>query len=398
MPAHEKPRILLCADSAAQSGELSRLLYQAECFVHEHPLGATQPGNIASYHVAVVNANGNASRCASMLQKLRQASQEGYLPTLLIINNHSVSARKSGLESGADAYVLRPFDPVELLTQIRILLRNKDRHDRLAEKTAEVHHINKRLQEAYQQIDGELELARRIQESFLPRRLPEVPEVKFAVHYQPCKRVGGDFYDVMRLDEQHVGLYVADAMGHGVPASLLTIFVKTSVRAKEVTGNRYRLISPDEVLGRLNRDLIQQQLSDTPFITMVYVLYNHRERTLSFSRSGHPYPLYIPKDGEPELWSSEGSLLGVFETRYALRTHQLKPGDKVLLYTDGIDAARYDCRANGLQSLLAYAGDCRHVPIEELIRQLPLEIFKTTRPTDDLTVVGLEVSDDSLAT
>src|SRR5207237_29730 len=88
---------------------------------------------------------------------------------------------------------------------------------------------NKRLQTAYQQIDLELELARHIQESFLPRTLPELPQVRFAVKYRPCERVGGDFYDVFRLDEKHLGFYVADAMGHGVPASLPTRSIDPSM-------------------------------------------------------------------------------------------------------------------------------------------------------------------------
>src|SRR6202007_1577929 len=119
------------------------------------------------------------------------------------------------------------------------------------EKTAEVARINKRLQLAYQRIDQELELARRIQQSFLPQTLPQLPTARFAVHYRPCGRVGGDFYDAFRLDERHVAFYVADAMGHGVPASLLTVFVKRGVRAKEIHGREYRLVPPGEVLGRL---------------------------------------------------------------------------------------------------------------------------------------------------
>src|SRR5207342_902861 len=117
-----------------------------------------------------------------------------------------------------------------------------------------------------------------------PHSLPEVPQARFAVHYRPCGRVGGDFYDVFRLDERHLGFYVADAMGHGIPASLLTIFVKKGVRAKEITGQTYRLVPPAEVLQRLNRDLIEQALADMPFITMVYALFDHAEGTLRFSR------------------------------------------------------------------------------------------------------------------
>jgi phosphoserine phosphatase RsbU/P len=225
----------------------------------------------------------------------------------------------------------------------------------------------------------------------LPCNLPHVPQVRFAIHYQPCGRVGGDFYDIFRLDENHLGFYVADAMGHGVPASLLTVFIKTGVRAKEIDGENYRLVPPDEVLGRLNRDLIQQQLSDMPFVTMVYALLNHQERTFKFSRSGHPHPVYLPCGGEPQLWPAEGSLLGVFDTHYTIRTQQLHPGDKVLLYTDGIDDARFDGTAGGIQSLLAFAGKFRDASIDDLVRSLPLELFKETKQTDDLTVLGMEI-------
>src|SRR5690349_18023167 len=154
-------------------------------------------------------------------------------------------------------------------------MRPDDVHDRLAEMTAEGHRLHRRPPPPPGPTDAELDLARRIQMSFLPQALPEVAGVRFSVHHALCGRVGGDFYDVFRLDESHVGLYVADAMGHGVPASLLTIFVKKGVRPKEVFGHHYRLLPPEEVLQRLNRELIEQKLSDTPFITMLYALYNH---------------------------------------------------------------------------------------------------------------------------
>jgi sigma-B regulation protein RsbU (phosphoserine phosphatase) len=385
------PRILLCADVGTPVADVRQWLQHAQFDVACHALGAADPDDLSEYHAIVVDANPNAAACLSFCQRLRGKAGDSYLPTLFITADPTPAARLASLEHGVDAYLLRPFDPAELLAHVRALLRNKERHDRLAEKTAEVNRINKRLQQAYLQIDQELELAGRIQESFLPHSLPEVPRVRFAVHYQPCGRVGGDFYDIFRLDEKHMGFYVADAMGHGVPASLLTIFVKTGVRAKEIFGQQYRLVPPDEVLQRLNRDLIEQQLSDTPFITMVYVLYNYREGTFSFSRSGHPYPLHIPGAGEPALWQVEGSLLGVFDTPYVVRSEHLQPGDKVLLYTDGMDAASFDGRPVGLQSLLAFAGQHRQTPIEDLVRLLPTELFKSARQTDDLTVLGLEV-------
>src|SRR5262249_16024820 len=146
------------------------------------------------------------------------------------------------------------------------------RHDALAAQAAEAHRVSQQLQAAYKQLDRELELAQRIHQSFLPQRLPEIPQVRFAVHYQPSGQVGGDFYGVFRLDERHLGFYVADAMGHGVAASLLTIFVKKGVRAKEIFGKQYRLVPPNEVLQRLNHDMLEHAISENPFITMVYAL------------------------------------------------------------------------------------------------------------------------------
>ncbi len=274
---------------------------------------------------------------------------------------------------------------------MRAFLRTKDLHDRLADKTAEVHRINRRLQQAYQQIDQELELAQRIQASLLPQTLPELPAVRFAVHYVPRDRVGGDFYDVFRLDENHVGLYVADAMGHGVPASLLTIFVKKGVRAKEVFGRQYRLVPPDEVLGRLNRDLLEQGLSESPFITMAYALFNHRDGTLTVARAGHPYPLLVPAEGEPELLRQEGLLLGVVEASFPVCTRPLRAGDKLLLYSDGIDTAQFEGHAAGAESLLACAARHRALPVQEFVERLARDLFGAGEQPDDLTLLGLEV-------
>jgi sigma-B regulation protein RsbU (phosphoserine phosphatase) len=394
MDSRAPSRILLCADAATPVGDVRLLLEQAQLDVASHAFGGPDPHDLAGYHTIVVDGTHNAGECLAFCHRLRGKIGDDYLPTLFITGDPTPAARLASLANGADAYLLRPFDHAELLAHVQALLRNKERHDRLAEKTAEVNRINKRLQQAYQQIDQELELARRIQESFLPHTLPQVPRVRLAVHYQPCGRVGGDFYDIFRLDEKHMGFYVADAMGHGVPASLLTIFVKTGVRAKEISGQQYRLVPPNEVLQRLNRDLIEQQLPDTPFITMVYVLYNYRDGTFSFSRSGHPYPLFVPRAGEPHFWQIEGSLLGVFDTHYVVRTEQLQPGDKVLLYTDGMDAASFEGRTPGAQGLLAFTTQQRATPIEELVRLLPQELFKITRQTDDLTVLGLEVVDE----
>jgi phosphoserine phosphatase RsbU/P len=384
-------RVLLCAAGEAGDGDVRRLLEQAGHEVRYHPLGGAPPDDLPAYQLVVLDGGRDGAAAVQCCRRLRAGLGEGFVPVLLLTADPSPAARLAGLEAGADTYLLWPFEDQELLAQARAFLRIKAVHDRLADKTAEIHRINKRLQQAYQQIDQELELAHRIQMSFLPQTLPELPRVRFAVHYLLCGRVGGDFYDIFRLDENHVGFYVADAMGHGVPASLLAIFVKKGVRAKEIFGHQYRLLPPGEVLQRLNRDLVEQALSEQPFITMVYVLLNFKDGTLSFARAGHPHPLYVPRDGEPRLWQVAGSLLGVFETAFPVQAQRLQPGDKVLLYSDGIDNARFEGHPPGLDSLLACAARHRDLPVQEFLAGVARDLFGQASPEDDLTLLGLEM-------
>lgn len=391
MRAEDLPRILLCADRPEAVEDVSHPLNDARYRIDRHAIADGDLPDPAPYHLVLVDGGRGTEQALRFCRRLRGRLADGFVPILFVTDDPGPTTRLASLEAGADTYLLRPFTSGELLAQARAFLRIKEEHDKLTEKTVEVARMNRRLQQAYQQIDGELELARRLQLGFLPQALPQVPGARFAAHYAPQGQVGGDFYDVFRLDEGHVGLYVADAMGHGVPAALLTIFVKTGVRAKEVFGQQYRLVPPGEVLERLNREFLAQALSDQPFITMAYALLDHRERRLQFARAGHPYPLYVPGEGEPALWQVEGSLLGVFETTYPAQSHALQPGDKVLLYTDGIDNARFEGHPPGVPSLLACAARHRSRPVEEFVAHLARDLSGGDGPPDDFTLLGVEM-------
>ncbi len=393
MQAPDRVRILVSAASAAALDEIRQKFDARGCTLTSHLIGSPDPDDLARFQLVVIDMGEQTAKALDLCRRLRSRIEDTILPVLFILAEASPRTRLACFAAGADAYLLRPFIDEELLAQARALVRTKEIHERLTEKTAEIHRINKRLQAAYQQIDQELELAQRIQTSFLPQTMPQVPHVRFAVHYLLCGRVGGDFYDIFRLDEKHVGFYVADVMGHGVAASLLTIFVKKGVKTKEVFGSQYRLLPPDEVLYKLNRDLIDQQLSEQPFISMVYALFNHVEGTLQFSRAGHPYPVYIPKEGAPRLWKQEGLLLGVHDANYPCGSHQLQTGDKLLFYTDGVDSARFEGHEPGVDSLVACAARHRDLPVQEFIAQLTRDLFGPGPQEDDLTLLGLERSE-----
>ena len=397
MHGNGTPHILVCAEQMDALQDLRRVLAQSGREVDAYIPSAAEPENLGRFQLLVVDGGRAPAAALELCRRFRGRIEDGFTPILYVTDDHTPAARLACYEAGADAYLLRPFAADELLAQARALLRIKDVHDRLNEKTTEIHRINKRLQQAYKQIDQELELASRIQSSFLPQTLPEAPGSRFAVHYQLCGRVGGDFYDVFRLDENHVGFYVADAMGHGVPASLLTIFVKKGVRPKEVFGKQYRLVPPGEVLSRLNKELIDQQLSDTPFITMAYGLFNHRDGVLRFARAGHPYPLLIPREGDLDWWQQEGLLLGVVDATFPTHTYQLRPGDKVLLYSDGVDTAVFEGGPPGSESLRVCAERHRDLAVQQFLPRLARDLFGGDPQPDDLTLLALEMCEQEAA-
>jgi sigma-B regulation protein RsbU (phosphoserine phosphatase) len=251
-----------------------------------------------------------------------------------------------------------------------------------------------RLREHTRNLDEQLRLAQRLQMDFLPRRMPEVIGGRFAARLEPAAWVSGDFYDIFRLDERHVGFYVADAVGHGVPAALLTVFVKKSLQTKRIDGKQYELIPPDEALRLLNADLLSAELRETPFITLVYGVYNEETRRCCYARAGHPKPILLGPQGSLETLEGDGPLLGVFAgATFEARERPLAPGERLLLYTDGAERIEGERRANPA-ALLEVLRASALLPLEALIDSVFDAVHAATggqHLADDVTLVALEL-------
>ncbi|GAG04434.1 unnamed protein product, partial [marine sediment metagenome] len=131
----------------------------------------------------------------------------------------------------------------------------------------------------------QLRLAGLVQQDFLPTQLPNTNEVRWATVFLPAEWVSGDIYNVVRIDEQHIGFYVADVVGHGTPAALLTIFVKQALVMRETINNNYHIYSPAEVMKNLNVRMAAQKLSGYQFATCCYCLLDIKTLQLTFARA-----------------------------------------------------------------------------------------------------------------
>ena len=255
-------------------------------------------------------------------------------------------------------------------------------------------------------IDEELRLAAQLQREFLPTSLPSINGLDFQVLFRPAGYVSGDIYDVLRLDEDHIGFFLGDAVGHGVPAALMTMYIKRCLRTKEVDTDDplgYRILPPDEAIGKLNRDMCSQNIGGARFATACYGIVDCHTGQIDFARGGHPYPILLRANGTVEKLDPVGAMLGVFpEEQFELARLQIEPGDRLLVFSDGFETAfpegdgtdNQEARLANDQFEQEFM-DLAHGDADAAVQRLQLKLDRQTgslNQRDDITLVLLNVS------
>jgi sigma-B regulation protein RsbU (phosphoserine phosphatase) len=279
--------------------------------------------------------------------------------------------------------------PVE--TQLDIVQRELDK---VRDELDQLRRRDDTLRFYLHRLDEELRLAARVQQDFLPKSMPKVGGIRFQTLFRPVGHVSGDLYDVMRLDESHVGFYMADAVGHGMPAALLTMFLKQALVTKEILASGYRLLSPAQTMQRLNEALVSQNLSQATFATALYGNINVKTLEMTFARGGHPLPMLIKRGGEMKVLEAEGSLLGIFpEEPFTQTTVQLQVGDRLFVYSDGVELAFSDERSVDASRWQEELTQRRTMPTEQILKEFAdhIDAGGEARRKDDLTIIVLDV-------
>ena len=238
-------------------------------------------------------------------------------------------------------------------------------------------------------IENELAIAREIQTSILPRSSPELKNLRITAAYRPMTAVAGDFYEFIPLDENRVGVLVADVSGHGVPAALIAAMIKVALQSVVPCAH-----DPREVLRGLNR-ILSGQLHDQ-FVTAAYLLIDTQNRKALYSSAGHP-PLIRSRGSKLERIESNGIVFGVMpDPDYPVCDMPISPGDRFLLYTDGAiepENASGDSFGHGKLDQVVRNNQSR--PPSELVDQLLFEIRQwqpaSMAQQDDITLVVIDV-------
>src|SRR5215218_2714383 len=240
-----------------------------------------------------------------------------------------------------------------------------------------------------ERIEQELEVARLIQQRFLPHELPEPPGWHVAAYYRPAREVGGDFYDFLELPDGQLGIVVGDVTDKGVPAALVMATTHSVLRAEAP-----RLVAPGEVLGRVN-DLLVPEMPAHMFVTCLYAVLDLASGRLRFANAGHNLPYLRGAGGVTELRAT-GMPLGLLPgMAYEEKEAALAPGDDLLLHSDGLAEAHGPERQMfGFPRLakLAAEGKSGQELIDLLLNELAMFTGPGWEQEDDITLVTLRRS------
>jgi sigma-B regulation protein RsbU (phosphoserine phosphatase) len=286
----------------------------------------------------------------------------------------------------------------EIRGRLAVMLRYHKVVSAMERELDNMQRLFRQLSGRFTEVDTEMRLAARLQDAFLPKGIKKVGPVTFATLYRPATFVSGDIYDIYRVDERHVGFYVADAVGHGMAASLLTMFIKNAVVAKRILEDEYQVLDPSETLRLLNERLCAQQLPNSQFVTAAFGLLHMPTLELRVARAGHPYPMLVGCDGAITEVRTSGGLLGLFEgEEFVGQSVRLRPGEKLILYSDGLEVAftetpeQFDRTVVYREVLRELAG----LPAEELLAAFSERLDNqpgSLNPQDDVTLVVVEIT------
>jgi phosphoserine phosphatase RsbU/P len=337
-----------------------------------------------------------------LCRRIRGAAFDRYIYIILCTSKGAKSDLVEGMDAGADDFLVKPISPEELRVKVRAGERILSLERGLAEKNRELEETNQRLQSAHKLIEDDLIAAAWMQTNLLPCASPQAHGLRCEWHLEPCGYIAGDIFNFFPMGERHVGFYLLDVSGHGVPAAMLSVTLSTILSPESSIGNplkrwtaesrSFEILSPREALRELN---LRFQAKDDRYFTMVYGLYDTQDGTLKIAQAGHPGPVLIRKGGQIECLGSGGMPLGVWpEIDFDCFEVRPVPGDRLLLYSDGFtECTNPQGMVFGEARLQACLEGCEILTLDGLITIL-MEEIKTWRgvPTfsDDISLLAIE--------
>jgi sigma-B regulation protein RsbU (phosphoserine phosphatase) len=337
-----------------------------------------------------------------VLKQVRETHPATALPIIMVTAKDQSEDIVEALKLGASDYVTKPLDFPVVQARIETQLALKRAVDQINQLQQHLAQRNAELQQANERMQRDLEAASRIQKALLPSASPAVVRARFAWAFRPCDELAGDILNVFQLDENHVGLYVLDVVGHGVASALLSVTVSRLLQPHAFTSSMVRQLGDGTRPPRLVPAAeVAEQLSrffpDDPgqYFTLLYGILSLDTQEFRFVSAGHPGPVYVSRDGRPTLLEVSGLPIGLGEASYAEHAVPLQPGDRIFLYSDGLtDVMNEQGEKFGGSNLLRIVADSYGLELDDSVASLRGAAERWTgaaSPHDDISLLAFEV-------
>lgn len=315
---------------------------------------------------------------------LKSNEDTKYISILIVTALDSKDTKVRALEVGADDFITKSFDKLALLSKVKSLLRIKHLSDQLKKQYSE-------LQEKNTIMDYQLKMAKQIQQSLIQESNFSVNDVKFTSRYMPALDVGGDLYDIIKLDEDSVGVFIADVSGHGISAALLTSMVKMLFRNLVASHPE-----PDKLLSQMNNEfsnVFAHKITDV-YASAFYAKIDTKKKTIYYSNAGQSLPLFVKSCNHTvEELDINGLPIGLMEdASYDLKSTVIEKGDILFFYTDGLcDSLYKDNPEEFIQKLKDLLLDYKNQPSEEIIESALNQFYNLDESSkyenDDVSII-----------
>ncbi len=304
-------------------------------------------------------------------RQLKQDPQTQDIPIIFLSALYEVMDKVQAFKVGGVDYITKPFQLEEVLARIQTHLT--------------ILRLQQQLREKNQLLELELARAGQIQADLLPAALPQLKAFDLAALCVPAHDVGGDFYDWIQMSPDSISFVLGDVMGKGMPAALLMATARATLRATAHLGSPLEVIQ--QVVKALEPDLIRSQ----SFVTLFYAQLQIQQRLLTYVDAGHSHRVMLRDGSKIESLITTGAPIGGIRLApYFQKQVQLKPGDTLLIYSDGLWDARPDLNLD-LETLIKTIATCQQA--QDVVRQITsvLEIETARdRLTDDVTLLVLK--------
>lgn len=246
--------------------------------------------------------------------------------------------------------------------------------------------LEKEIMKRNEKMSKDLAFARKIQKKILPKK-GRYGKVEMEYLYRPCEMLSGDMFDIFKIDEKRIGFYVSDVVGHGVTASIMTMFVKQTMASivSEYT-------SPAEAMSNLHKNFLDLNLDVESYFTIFYGIINTEDKTLKFVNGGHnSVPFHLKKDKIDYLEGTGYPITSLFnEIEYSNSEVELSVGDELILYTDGIiEAKNREGDVYGFERLAEVIEERNEDPIHVIKNSVDDFIYYELE--DDFTILRLKL-------